>query len=69
MTLDDAIEKAAKELPEGASMTLDIEEGYAGISAMNWDGDPWEGEVADKSIVEQILEALQWCIDTDPIAP
>jgi hypothetical protein len=53
MTLEEAIEKAAGELPEGAEISVSVER-YAGdVRAWDWDGEPWDEDTADMSLADQ----------------
>lgn len=61
MILEEAIEKCAAELPEGAVLSVEIENGAGGVIAENWDGDSWQADTADMTLTEQVLSALEWC--------
>ena len=69
MTLDDALNKACSELPEGAEIYVTVEKGAGWVDARNWDGDDFSPDTADKSLAEQVIEALQWCKDSEPKTP
>lgn len=68
MTLEEALNKAAAELPEDALIAVEIERGGACVRALNWYGDPMPPHdyLADKTLAEQVLSELQWCKDTSP---
>lgn len=66
MTLEEALNKAAGELPDGAQITVMVEKGAGWVDALNWDGNEFSPDTSDKTLADQVLEALQWCKDTTP---
>ena len=67
MTLEEALEKAAAELPEDAMIAVEVGRRGAFVLAWNWYGDPGDIDLpADKTLAEQVLAGLQWCKDTSP---
>lgn len=64
MEIHDVIEKAAGELPPGATMSIAIENGSAHIEASNINDEVFNVDTADMTLVEEFLTALQWCKDT-----
>ena len=58
MKLEEAIEQAAKELPEGVQLALYVENGAAWVRVEHEDGSlPVDG--ADESLTEQILSGIR----------
>jgi hypothetical protein len=65
MSIEEAIEKAAGELPPGASIYIAVENGAGFVEASNIDDETWDADTADLSLTEQVLAALDWCKSTN----
>jgi cupin superfamily acireductone dioxygenase involved in methionine salvage len=63
MTLDEALEYAAKHLHEGAEVNICVENGAAIVTVCDWDGnwrDESEFDSADMTIPEQVVDCVKW---------
>ena len=58
-SLAEAIEFAAKELPEGTSIGVFVEPGSTWVTA-ELDGSAFPIGAADSTLAEQVLEAITW---------
>ena len=67
MTIDELLNKLAKELPDGAQVQLCVENGAGWVNAQDWDGNEWDGENADASIEQRAIDALDWCNEREAI--
>ena len=68
MTLEEALEKAAAELPENALIVVGAKGGGVCVRIWDWYGDqmPPHDFLSGKTFAEQVLIGLQWCKDTSP---
>ena len=66
MTLEEALEYAAKHLPEGAEISIYVEQGAATVAVSDWDGN-WRDDFdsADMTLVEQVLDCVKWANEQD----
>ena len=61
MTLEEALNKAAKELTCVAEITLTVENGSCRSRAYHRDKGCFYPESIKKTLAEQVLECLKWC--------
>lgn len=61
MTLEEAIEAAAKDLPPCAEITVTVEHWSARIDATDGNGNRREFDSADMSLSEQVADCIGWC--------
>jgi len=61
MTLEEAINAAAAQLPPGAEITINVERDAATVYVSDWDGNVREFDSADMSIPDQVLDCIRWC--------
>jgi len=61
MTLDEALEYAAVNLPAGAEISIYVEKHAATVAVSDWDGN-WRDDFdsADMTIPEQVLDCVKW---------
>ncbi len=69
MTLTDAINAAASQLPPGTEITIVIERDAATVYASDWDGNVRAFDAADMSLQDQVADCIGWCKAQEPAAP
>ena len=64
--LDDALQSAARDLPEGWSIIVQIERGAGWVELYNADGARIDFENVDRDLHEQVAEALKVALAKEP---
>lgn len=67
MTLDEALEYAAGNLPDGAEICIYVEKHAATVAVSDWDGN-WRDDFdsADMTFPEQIMDCVKWANERQP---
>lgn len=65
MTLEEALNKAAAELPEGCTISVVVERGAGNVECSDNDGHVMSLDSADKTLAEQVIEHLEFLKDAD----
>lgn len=68
MTLEEAIEAAAKDLPPGAEITVTVEHWSAWVDASDSNGNRREFDSADMSLPKQVADCIKWCKEQEHTA-
>jgi len=68
MTLEEAIEEAAKDLPPGAEITVTVEHWSAWVDATDSNGNRREFDSAEMSLSAQVADCIKWCKEQERTA-